>query len=97
MPNISDLKFPARRGFINITPKIEELVSQSGVRGGFCLVNAMHSTASVFINDDESGLHHDYERWLEKLAPHAPSCAYRHNRTGELRKHSRAGRTSRPA
>jgi secondary thiamine-phosphate synthase enzyme len=74
---------PGRRGFINITPKIEELVSQSGVREGLCLVNAMHITASVFINDDESGLHHDYEIWLEKLAPHAPSNAYRHNRTGE--------------
>jgi secondary thiamine-phosphate synthase enzyme len=74
---------PERRGFINITPKIAELVSQSGVREGLCLVNAMHITASVFINDDESGLHHDYEVWLEKLAPHAPTSAYRHNRTGE--------------
>jgi secondary thiamine-phosphate synthase enzyme len=74
---------PGRRGFINITPKVEELVGQSGVREGLCLVNAMHITASVFINDDESGLHHDYEAWLEKLAPHAPTSAYRHNRTGE--------------
>jgi len=74
---------PGRRGFIKITPKIEELVSQSGVREGLCLVKAMHITASVFINDDESGLHHDYEVWLEKLAPHAPTSAYRHNRTGE--------------
>lgn len=74
---------PGRRGFINITPKIEDLVSQSGVREGLCLVNAMHITASVFINDDEGGLHHDYEVWLEKLAPHAPTSAYRHNRTGE--------------
>jgi secondary thiamine-phosphate synthase enzyme len=74
---------PGRRGFINITPKIEGLVSQSGVREGLCLVNAMHITASVFINDDESGLHHDYEVWLEKLAPHEPISAYRHNRTGE--------------
>jgi secondary thiamine-phosphate synthase enzyme len=74
---------PGRRGFINITPKIDELVSQSGVREGLCLVNAMHITASVFINDDESGLHHDYEVWLEKLAPHAPTNAYQHNRTGE--------------
>ena len=74
---------PGRRGFVNITPKIEELVSQSGVREGLCLVNAMHITASVFINDDESGLHHDYEVWLEKLAPHAPTSAYHHNRTGE--------------
>ena len=64
---------PDRRGFINITPKIEELVDQSGVREGLCLVNAMHITASVFINDDESGLHHDYEVWLEKLAPHEPT------------------------
>jgi secondary thiamine-phosphate synthase enzyme len=74
---------PGRRGLINITPKIEELVSQSGVGEGLCLVNAMHITASVFINDDESGLHYDYEVWLEKLAPHEPTSAYRHNRTGE--------------
>jgi secondary thiamine-phosphate synthase enzyme len=74
---------PDRRGFINITPKIEELVHRSGVMEGLCLVNAMHITASVFINDDEPGLHHDYELWLEKLAPHAPTIAYRHNRTGE--------------
>src|SRR5256884_9376640 len=73
---------PDRRGFINITPKIEELVHQSGVTEGLCLVNAMHITASVFINDDESGLHHDYEMWLEKLAPHAPTSAYRHNPNG---------------
>jgi secondary thiamine-phosphate synthase enzyme len=69
---------PDRRGFINITPKIEELVHQSGVTEGLCLVNAMHITASVFINDDESGLHHDYELWLEKLAPHAPTNADAH-------------------
>ena len=74
---------PDRRGFINITPKVEDLVQRSGVTEGLCLVNAMHITASVFINDDEPGLHHDYERWLEKLAPHAPTTAYRHNRTGE--------------
>jgi secondary thiamine-phosphate synthase enzyme len=74
---------PARRGFINITPHIEKLVSQSAVREGLCLVNAMHITASVFINDDEPGLHHDYEVWLEKLAPHQPVAGYRHNRTGE--------------
>ena len=73
----------ARRGFINITSKVEELVRTSGVSEGLCLVNAMHITASVFINDDESGLHHDYETWLEKLAPHAPTSAYQHNRTGE--------------
>lgn len=74
---------PGRRGFINITPTIEQLVDRSGVTEGLCLVNAMHITASVFINDDESGLHHDYEIWLEKLAPHEPTTAYRHNRTGE--------------
>jgi len=73
----------ARRGFINITSKVEELVRTSGVSEGLCLVNAMHITASVFINDAESGLHHDYETWLEKLAPHAPTSAYQHNRTGE--------------
>jgi len=77
------LEVPTRRGFINITPKVEELVHRSGVVEGLCLVNAMHITASVFINDDESGLHQDYEVWLEKLAPHAPTAAYRHNRTGE--------------
>ncbi len=74
---------PGRRGFVNITPTIEELVTRSGVKEGLNLVNAMHITASVFINDDESGLHHDYEVWLEKLAPHEPTSAYRHNRTGE--------------
>ena len=70
---------PSRRGFINITPQVEEAVKKSGVKEGFCLVNAMHITSSVFINDDESGLHHDYEVWLEKLAPHAPVSQYRHN------------------
>ena len=74
---------PSRRGFINITHTIEELVRQSAVKEGLCLVNAMHITASVFINDDESGLHGDYEEWLEGLAPHAPTSRYRHNRTGE--------------
>src|SRR5437867_1337005 len=77
------LDVPGRRGFINITPKIDELVHRSGVMEGLCLVNAMHITASVFINDDEPGLHHDYELWLEKLAPHAPTSTYQHNRTGE--------------
>jgi thiamine phosphate synthase YjbQ (UPF0047 family) len=72
---------PNRRGFINITPTIEEPVKWSGVTEGLCLVNAMHITASVFINDDEPGLHHDYDVWLEKFAPHAPTSAYRHNRT----------------
>ncbi len=70
---------PSRRGFINITPTVEECLRESGVREGLVLVNAMHITASVFINDDESGLHHDYEIWLEKLAPHAPVDQYRHN------------------
>ncbi len=74
---------PARRGFLNITPEIEEAVRASGIREGLCLVNAMHITASVFINDDEAGLHADYERFLEELAPHEPVSQYRHNRTGE--------------
>ena len=64
---------PGRRGFVNITPTVEELVRKSGVKEGLCLVNAMHITASVFINDDEAGLHHDYDVWLERLAPHAPT------------------------
>ncbi len=70
---------PKRRDFINITPKVEQCLQKSGVRDGLCLVNAMHITASVFINDDESGLHHDFEIWLEKLAPHAPASQYQHN------------------
>ena len=75
---------PARVGFVNITPQVAALVSRSGVAEGLCLVNAMHITASVFINDDESGLHDDYARWLEKLAPFdADPKVYRHNRTGE--------------
>src|SRR5271170_1033920 len=75
---------PNRRGFVNITDTVEELVRKSGVREGIVLVNAMHITASVFINDNESGLHHDYEVWLEKLAPFdASSARYQHNRTGE--------------
>jgi secondary thiamine-phosphate synthase enzyme len=68
-----------RRAFFNITPQVADLVRKSGIREGLCLVNAMHITASVFINDDESGLHQDYERWLEKLAPHAPTSQYDHN------------------
>ena len=72
-----------RREFINITPEVEALVEKSGVKEGLCLVNAMHITASVFINDDESGLHSDFDEWLEKLAPHEPISRYRHNRTGE--------------
>ena len=74
---------PGRRGFLNITHDIERVVTASGVREGLVLVNAMHITASVFINDDEPGLHHDYEQWLEQLAPHAPTSHYRHNDTGE--------------
>ena len=70
---------PSRRGFINITSPIEECLRESGIREGLILVNAMHITASVFINDDESGLHQDFEVWLEKLAPHAPVAQYRHN------------------
>jgi secondary thiamine-phosphate synthase enzyme len=77
------LRTPTRRAFLNITPRVEEALAASGVREGLCLVNAMHITASVFINDDEPGLHADYERWLEGLAPHEPVTAYAHNRTGE--------------
>jgi len=68
-----------RREFINITPQVEEALRESGIQEGFCLCNAMHITASVFINDDESGLHHDFEVWLEKLAPEKPYSQYRHN------------------
>jgi len=74
---------PERRGFVNITPEVQEAVRESGVGEGLVLVNAMHITASVFINDDESGLHHDYEKWLQHLAPHEPISQYHHNRTGE--------------
>ena len=74
---------PQRRAFLNITPQVEQCLRESGILEGLCLVNAMHITASVFINDDESGLHADFERWLEKLAPEKPYSAYDHNRTGE--------------
>ena len=74
---------PTRRAFLNITPNVNECLKESGIKEGLVLVNAMHITASVFINDDESGLHHDYEQWLEQLAPHEPISHYRHNRTGE--------------
>ena len=74
---------PSRRAFINITPTVADSLSKSGVKEGLLLVNAMHITASVFINDDESGLHSDYEAWLEDLAPHEPLSHYRHNLTGE--------------
>ena len=77
------MNLPQRRGFVNITREVDRVLQASGVREGLVLVNAMHITASVFINDDESGLHHDYEAWLEKLAPHAPTGQYRHNDTGE--------------
>ena len=72
-----------RRAFVNITSDVEKLVVKSKVQDGLCLVNAMHITASVFINDDEGGLHHDYEKWLELLAPHEPIAQYDHNKTGE--------------
>lgn len=74
---------PARRAYINITSQVEACLAESGIKEGLILVNAMHITASVFINDDENGLHQDYDRWLEKLAPHEPVSQYLHNRTGE--------------
>ena len=76
-------EIPTRRAFVNITSQVEQCLRESAVREGLALVNAMHITASVFINDDESGLHQDYERWLEQLAPHEPVSHYMHNRTGE--------------
>jgi len=77
------MNVPTRRGFLNLTPEVERVVRQSGVSEGLVLVNAMHITASVFINDDERGLRHDYDVWLEQLAPHEPVSKYRHNDTGE--------------
>ncbi len=77
------LEVPTRRAFLDITERVSDAVERSGVQEGLVLVNAMHITASVFINDHESGLHHDYEVWLERLAPHAPTSQYRHNDTGE--------------
>jgi len=77
------LQIPDRRAYLNITQQVERLVQESGVEEGLCLVNAMHITASVYINDDESGLLEDYDEWLEELAPHEPTSRYRHNRTGE--------------
>ena len=74
---------PSRRGFVNITPQVEEAIRESGIKEGLVLVNSMHITSSVFINDDESGLHRDYDQWLERLAPHEPVDQYRHNDTGE--------------
>ena len=76
-------ELPARRGFVNITGQVNSCLRESQVKEGLALVNAMHITASVFINDDEAGLHHDYEKWLEQLAPHEPVSRYRHNQTGE--------------
>ncbi|HEU4448331.1 MAG TPA: secondary thiamine-phosphate synthase enzyme YjbQ [Nitrososphaeraceae archaeon] len=72
-----------RRAFINITPLVRKVIEKSTIKEGLCLINAMHITASVFINDDEEGLHSDYDDWLERLAPHAPTDQYRHNETGE--------------
>jgi secondary thiamine-phosphate synthase enzyme len=76
-------QIPGLRGIINITPEVNDCLRESGIREGLCLVNAMNITASVFINDDEPGLHQDYDDWLEQLAPHEPLSHYRHNRTGE--------------
>ncbi len=77
------MNVPARRGFVNITGEVQQAIRESAVMEGLVLVNPMHITASVFINDDESGLHQDYDAWLERLAPHAPTSQYQHNRTGE--------------
>ena len=77
------LEIPKRMDFINITSDVEDSIYKSGVKEGLCLINAMHITASVFINDDESGLHNDYKKWLEELAPHEPLSRYDHNLTGE--------------
>ena len=77
------MDIPQRMDFVNITHDVENALKESGIREGMCLVNAMHITASVFINEDEAGLHSDYKRWLEKLAPHEPLSRYRHNLTGE--------------
>jgi secondary thiamine-phosphate synthase enzyme len=74
---------PSRRGFVNITPEVRKIIQKSGIKEGLCLVNAMHITASVFINDNEGGLHQDYEKWLEEIAPHEPTSQYQHNKTGE--------------
>lgn len=74
---------PSRRAFVNITAQVKECLRESVITEGLVLVNAMHITASVFINDDEAGLHHDYDKWLEQLAPHEPVSQYQHNRTGE--------------
>jgi len=83
MTDYLTLNVPNRMEFVNITREVEKIVKKSGIKEGLCLVNAMHITASVFINDDEPGLHSDYKRWLEELAPHEPIDRYQHNRTGE--------------
>jgi secondary thiamine-phosphate synthase enzyme len=74
---------PTRRAFVNITSNVRKIVEESAIKEGLCLVNAMHITASVFINDNEGGLHQDFDKWLEELAPHAPTGQYKHNETGE--------------
>jgi secondary thiamine-phosphate synthase enzyme len=74
---------PTRRAYLNITSNVRKLVEESGIKEGLCLVNAMHITASVFINDNESGLHQDFDKWLENMAPHSPTDQYKHNETGE--------------
>jgi secondary thiamine-phosphate synthase enzyme len=74
---------PTRRAYVNVTSNVRKIVQESGITEGLCLVNAMHITASVFINDNENGLHQDFDKWLEKLAPHAPTSQYKHNETGE--------------
>ena len=89
---VHHMNVPGRRAFINITPHVDEYLRESSMQEGLCLVNAQHITASVFINDDERGLHQDYDDWLEELAPHEPVSKYRHNRTGE---DNRGGRTAR--
>ncbi|MDH2907408.1 MAG: secondary thiamine-phosphate synthase enzyme YjbQ [Candidatus Nitrosotalea sp.] len=76
-------EIPSRRGFVNITPEVRKIIQKSDIKEGLCLVNTMHITASVFINDNESGLHQDYEKWLEGIAPHEPISQYQHNKTGE--------------
>jgi secondary thiamine-phosphate synthase enzyme len=77
------LHLPSRRGFVNITPQVDGALRETGIREGLCLINSMHITSSVFVNDDERGLHADFDRWLEDLAPHEPTSVYDHNRTGE--------------
>ena len=83
LTNYLSFKTKSKKDFVNITSDIEKLVQKSGIKDGICLVNAMHITASVFINDNESGLHRDYDKWLEDLAPHEPIEQYQHNNTGE--------------